>query len=146
MTDQFGVSDTIYLLGNTTFLVSVAFAPLVLAPFSELVGRKNIFVVSAFVFTMMMIPQALAPSIEGIIIPRIFLGMAGSVGNSITGGIVADLFVSHDRSLPMSFYALIVFVSQGVGPLASAWTVYAHSWRVTFWWQGAVALTSFLSL
>ncbi|PWN19317.1 MFS general substrate transporter [Microstroma glucosiphilum] len=146
VTAQFGISSTIYLLGNTTFLVSVAFAPLVLAPFSELVGRKNIFVVSAFVFTMMTIPQALAPNIEGIIIPRIFQGMAGSVGNSITGGIVADLFVSHDRSLPMSFYALIVFVSQGIGPLASAWTVYAHSWRVTFWWQGAVALTSFLSL
>lgn len=84
---EFHVSPFVFLLGNTFYLVSVAVAPLVLAPFSELVGRKFIFIVSAFVTVLMLIPQALAPSIYGLHIPRIFQGIAASCGNSVTGGV-----------------------------------------------------------
>ncbi|CAO1615035.1 unnamed protein product [Parajaminaea phylloscopi] len=143
---EFGISHNIYLLGNTSYLVAVAFAPLVLAPFSELVGRKIIFNISALLFAILMIPQALASNIYGIHLPRIIQGAVASCGNSVTGGIVADCFASHDRSLPMSAFALVVFIFQGLAPPLASYTVLSHSWRVSFWWQGAVGLLSAVSM
>lgn len=87
VTAEFGIDETVYLLGNTSYLVAVAIAPLILAPFSELVGRKVIFIVSAFITALMLIPQALATNIYGIHLPRIVQGAAASAGNSVTGGV-----------------------------------------------------------
>lgn len=84
---EFGISSQIYLLGNMTYLVSVATFGLVIAPFSELLGRKIIFIAAAFVTALMLIPQALATNIYGIIIPRIVQGAAASAGNSVVGGV-----------------------------------------------------------
>lgn len=84
---EFGIPKILFLLGNTTYLVSVAFAPLVLAPFSELVGRRLIFIISAFLTALMVLPQALATNIEAILISRVIQGAAASAGNSVTGGV-----------------------------------------------------------
>lgn len=146
VTSEFGCSSTVFLLGNTTYLVSVAFAPLVLAPFSELVGRQVIFLISAFLTAALLIPQALAYNIEGILIPRIIQGAAASAGNSVTGGIVADLFSPHERGFPMSVFALVVFVTQSFGPVSSSYTVLYHGWRISFWWQAGVAFLSFAAM
>lgn len=132
---ELGVSETVFLLGNTTYLGAVALAPLVLAPFSELFGRKWIFNVSAFLTAALMIPQALATNIYAILIPRLFAGIVASCGNSLVGGILSDIFPSHERGLPMSIFALTIFFSQGVAPLCAAFTVAEQGWRVAFWWQ-----------
>ena len=39
-------------------------------------------------------------------------GMAASVGNSMVGGTVADLFHADDRGLAMNVFALMIFVGQ----------------------------------
>lgn len=60
--------------------------------------------------------------------------------------IVADCFSSHDLSLPMSTFALVVFIFQAIGVPTSAYTVKSYSWRINLWWQGAVALLSAVSM
>lgn len=135
---EFGVSQTIFLLGNTTYLGAVAFAPLILAPFSEIIGRKWIFNASALLTAIMVIPQALATNVYGLLFPRLVMGIAASCGNSLVGGILADIFPSHQRGLPMSIFALAIFSGQGIAPLCASYTVKEHGWRISFWWQMAV--------
>jgi MFS family permease len=53
-------------LGVTTYVLGFAFGPLVWAPLSEARGRRMVYLVSWFVFTVFQIPCALAknPSIS----------------------------------------------------------------------------------
>lgn len=107
--DEFGVSETVFLLGNTLYLsVGIAFTPLLLAPLSEIFGRLPIFLASAMLFSLLYIAQALTPNITGLLIARFFQGCVASVGNSMTGGTVSDIYKSSDRGIPMSFFALLI--------------------------------------
>ncbi|PWN48561.1 MFS general substrate transporter [Violaceomyces palustris] len=133
----------VYLVGNTTYLLAISFTPLVLAPLSEVYGRTPIYLVASFVFMVTFIPQALAPNMAAILISRWFQGMAASVGNSMVAGSVSDMFHASERGFPMGLYALSVYIAQGVGPTASAFTTSQRSWRVILWWNGAVALFAF---
>lgn len=53
LTAKWGISGVVYNLSITIFCIGFALAPMVLAPFSELNGRRPIFVVSGVVFTGM---------------------------------------------------------------------------------------------
>ncbi|KAN0064882.1 hypothetical protein ACQY0O_001939 [Thecaphora frezii] len=139
-------TSLLYLLGNLLHLVAIAYTPMVLAPTSEVFGRRPIFVISTFIYALLYIPQALAPNISAILVSRWFQGMAGSVGNSMAAGVASDLFLAKDRGFAMSLFALIVFVAQGVAPLLTAYSLEAHSWRVAFWWYGAMALLAFFGM
>ena len=49
--DKWDISQVVYNLGITLFTLGFGIAPMVLAPFSEINGRRPIFVLSGLVFT-----------------------------------------------------------------------------------------------
>lgn len=51
LTEKWNVSRVVYNLGITLFCLGFGIAPMVLAPFSEINGRRPIFVTSGVVFT-----------------------------------------------------------------------------------------------
>ncbi|CAO1615117.1 unnamed protein product [Parajaminaea phylloscopi] len=144
--NDLNVSETAYLTGSTAYLVPVAIAPLFLAPLSEVFGRRWVCLIAVFIYTTMFIPHAVSTSMTCIIVPRIIQGITGSVGNTMVGGFVADMWPKASRSLPMSVFVLTVLMSQAVGSAASAWTAANPNmgWRWVFWWQGLVAFATFL--
>jgi hypothetical protein len=52
MSAEWKVSDVAVTVGITTFTSGFAVGPMFLAPISEVVGRKNVFVATAFLFTI----------------------------------------------------------------------------------------------
>jgi hypothetical protein len=48
---KWNVSSTVFNLGVTLYMVTFAFAPMILAPFSEINGRRPVFVLSGLAFT-----------------------------------------------------------------------------------------------
>lgn len=57
LTRKWGISAVVYNLTITLFCIGFALAPMVLAPFSEINGRRPIFVVSGIVFVGMYRPR-----------------------------------------------------------------------------------------
>jgi hypothetical protein len=53
LTRKWGISKVVYNLGITLFTLGFGIAPMVLAPFSEINGRRSIFILSGLVFTGM---------------------------------------------------------------------------------------------
>lgn len=53
LSKKWGISVVVYNLSITIFCVGFALAPMVLAPFSEINGRKPIFIASGIVFVGM---------------------------------------------------------------------------------------------
>ncbi|CAO1638377.1 unnamed protein product [Parajaminaea phylloscopi] len=121
--------------GNATYISALAIAPLILAPLSESHGRKTVFLVSVAIYTLSIIPQALAPNIGLILAFRFINGAASSVGASMAGGTVSDTFAPEDSALPMALFSLAVWWGQGIGPLLTTWTVATRGWRSVAWWN-----------
>lgn len=85
MTDEFGVANVVGQLGLTTFNCACAIAPLFLAPFCELVGRREVFLSAYFGFTVIFILIADAPNIGAVLAGRLLSGIFGSCGTILVG-------------------------------------------------------------
>lgn len=51
LTKQWGISSVVYNLGITIFCIGFALAPMIIAPFSEVNGRRPVFIASGILFT-----------------------------------------------------------------------------------------------
>jgi MFS family permease len=73
MMDEFDVtSDPVATLGITTYLLGLGVGSVVLAPLSELYGRRPVYLVSMFIFMLLVLPCALAHDLVSVLIWRFF--------------------------------------------------------------------------
>jgi MFS family permease len=140
LADDLQTTQTIILLGITTFCAGFGLAPMVLAPVSEIWGRYPVFVVAGFVFVAFEAACALVTDLAGMLIARFFVGAGASVFSSVVGGVLADLWDKEDRNSPMSLFSCGVLAGTGAGPLVAAAFVArvrdaTTAWRWTFWHQ-----------
>lgn len=104
---SFDISDrTIALLGLTTYLLGLALGCLVLAPLSEMYGRRPIYVVTGALYAALILPVALAPNYAAVVASRIFSGFFGSATVASAPGTVNDLISSKHRALAFSLWSL----------------------------------------
>ena len=71
--------DTQSVIATTTgFVIMLGIGPLVLAPVSETLGRRVVYMVCFAIFTVLQIPTALAPNIGTLVAVRTISGFFGS--------------------------------------------------------------------
>jgi hypothetical protein len=66
-------NETIVTLGITTYLVGLAIGSLIMAPMSELFGRKIVYIVCQAITMILIIPTGLATSLAEILVVRFFM-------------------------------------------------------------------------
>lgn len=71
--------------------------------------------ISAVIFMLCYIPVAVTKEIWVIIFFRGIQGAAASAGNSLVGGVVADVFAADTRGLPMTMFSFFILAGQGFG-------------------------------
>ncbi|KIX09010.1 uncharacterized protein Z518_00088 [Rhinocladiella mackenziei CBS 650.93] len=135
MTQKWGVSNVAYNMGITIFTVGFGIAPMVLAPFSEINGRRPVFIVTGLLFVICQLGCALTDSYGGMLAARFFLGVGGSTFSTMVGGILADVWVTADRNTPMVLFTGATLLGTGLGPLVSGFVAQRLSWRWVFWIQ-----------
>jgi MFS family permease len=99
-------SETIPVLGITTYMIGLAIGSVVLAPLSEMYGRRPIYLVAMAMFGILTIPCALAPSLEAIFVTRFFGAIAGSAMISNAPGTVNDIVLEEHRALAFSIWSI----------------------------------------
>lgn len=135
MSAEYGVSELAALTGLTSFCVGFAICPMVLAPFSEIQGRYPVFVIAGIIFEAMQIACALTPNLAGMIVARFFVGAGSSVFSSMVGGVISDLYHTHERNTPMALFSGGALFGTGVGPLVASLLAQHLHWRWVFWVQ-----------
>ncbi|KAL2861739.1 major facilitator superfamily domain-containing protein [Aspergillus pseudodeflectus] len=143
LTAKWGVSRVVYNLGITLFCLGFGIAPMVLAPFSEINGRRPIFVSSGVVFTVCLVGCGATDSFAGLLVARFFLGIGGSTFSTMVGGVISDIYHAEDRNTPMSYFAGSVLFGTGLGPLITGFIQQRASWRWIYYSQ-AIAAAGFL--
>ncbi|KAI9650528.1 hypothetical protein NHQ30_000544 [Ciborinia camelliae] len=118
MAELWHVSDVAILVGITTFCTGFGIAPMALAPFSELNGRKPIFVTSGVLFFVTQICCAVTRSYPGMLVARFFVGCGSSVFSTMVGGVISDIHHKEGRNTPMALFSGAALFGTGLGPLA----------------------------
>jgi hypothetical protein len=73
MMKEFGVtSEPLATLGVTMYLVGLAAGSLILAPLSEIYGRRPVYIGALAVFCLLILPCALATSLAEVLVVRFF--------------------------------------------------------------------------
>ncbi|CAO1620164.1 unnamed protein product [Parajaminaea phylloscopi] len=123
------------LLPVSLFVLGLGVGPFCLAPASELVGRRPVYLATSVIFILFNIGSALAPSFAGLCVLRFIAGAVGSTGPSLGAGTISDLFAPVERGRAQSLYGLGPLMGPVVGNIIGGWIVQDHprSWRWLLW-------------
>ncbi len=135
ITTKWGISQTVAYLGITTFVVGFGIAPMVLAPFSELNGRRRVFVLTGLLFFVSQVACGATQSFAGLLVARFFVGVGGSTFSSTIGGVISDIYLKEERNTPMALFSGAALFGVGLGPLVSGFVAQNLDWRWVFWVQ-----------
>jgi MFS family permease len=71
--EEFSISsNTTITLGMTAYMMGLAVGPLILAPMSELYGRRPVYLISLFLFSLLVIPACIAKNYVTLLVTRFF--------------------------------------------------------------------------
>lgn len=133
---EFHVSQEVFTLGVSLYVLGFAIGPLVWAPLSELYGRQLLFTGTYAVLTVFNAGAAGANSMATLIVLRFFAGTFGSSPLTNAGGVIADMFPSNQRGLGMSIFAAAPFLGPVIGPIVGGFVGETIGWR---WNEGIMA-------
>jgi multidrug resistance protein len=130
------------------YVLGISTGPLVLAPCSEVYGKRIVYLLSLLCFMMLNIGCALAPNITVLTTLRFFSGVAGSVGPSLSSGSIGDMFTVLERGRPQAIASFGPVFGPVLGGVLGGFIVYYTSgWRWLLWTVAiAAGVTSFLSV
>ncbi|EKG12226.1 Sugar transporter conserved site, partial [Macrophomina phaseolina MS6] len=134
MMETFGISNkTLLVLGITTYLFGLALGSVILAPLSEMYGRRPIYLVAMALFTLLVLPCALAQNLEAVLITRFFGALAGSAMISNAPGTVGDIVSDEYRALAFSIWSIGPMNGPVIGPIMGGFVFQYLGWRWTNW-------------
>ncbi|KAI9887701.1 MAG: hypothetical protein M1823_000450 [Watsoniomyces obsoletus] len=133
LTREFECSRLVATLGLSLFVMGLGIGPMLLAPLSEFYGRRPIYIISFASFIVWIVPSAVAPNIQTMLVARFFDGLSGSAFLSVAGGTVGDMFPKSELQLPMMVYTASPFVGPELGPLLGGFINQFAHWRWTFY-------------
>ncbi|EYE92297.1 MFS general substrate transporter [Aspergillus ruber CBS 135680] len=132
MANEWDVSQEVVIVGVTTFTCGFAVGPMFLAPFSEINGRKPVYVGTAILFTVCQLYCAVCRSFTGMLVARFWAGIGGSTFSTMVGGIVADIYPAQKRNTPMACFSSAALFGTGLGPLVCGFIAEYTTWRWIF--------------
>ncbi|KAH9825920.1 hypothetical protein Tdes44962_MAKER03843 [Teratosphaeria destructans] len=132
-------SKEIGQLGLFTFNMTCAIAPMVLAPFCEMVGRKIVYSSAYLCFSLCFIGLALGQNIATILVMRTLLGLFGCVGTILVGGTFDDMYRPQDRGRPMALFTFVAIFGTVAAPIYAGFIDETIGWR---WIEGIQGLAN----
>lgn len=152
MMEEFGItSKTTVTLGMTTYMLGLATGPLILAPMSELYGRRPVYLISLFLFFVFTLPACLAKNFATVLVVRFFgyakplsnfftyhvlkssSAFVGSVTLSNAPGTIGDIFDENQRTMALAIFCLAPQNAPVIGPIFGGLVYGNFGWRWTNW-------------
>lgn len=126
---EYGVIEVVGILGITLYVLGFALGPVVYGPLSELYGRRNLLIISAFGFTLFQFAVATGENLQTILICRFFAGCVGAAPLAVIPAAMSDMFDNYSRGKVISIFSLTVFLGPILTPVYSSYIVQHTTWR-----------------
>jgi multidrug resistance protein len=121
------------------FVLGFAFGPLLVAPLSEIYGRRPVYLVSITLFLIFTIACAVSNSLGMLIAFRFFCGCAGSTAITLGGATIGDSFPKDKRGAAMAIWGMGPMLGPILGPIVGGYFSEAKGWRWIFWLQAMIS-------
>jgi hypothetical protein len=106
LVDEWGISRNTGILGVTTYLLGMACGSVVLAPLSEMYGRRPVYIIALGLFVVFVLPCALAKNIATILVFRFIGAFCAAAMISNAPGTVNDISDEEHRALAFSIWSI----------------------------------------
>ncbi|CAH7688562.1 major facilitator superfamily domain-containing protein [Phakopsora pachyrhizi] len=134
ISEQFKVSETISALITSLYLCGYIAGPLIWAPLSEMVGRRPIFIITLFCYSIFQLGDALNTNIVTILISRFFSGFFATAPLTNSGGVFADIWDPFGRAISMTLFTTGTFIGPALGPVVGYFVASSSlGYRWIFW-------------
>lgn len=121
-----------WLLVNSLILIGVGLAPLLLAPLSEVYGRKPVLIYGTMYFTVWNAACGGSQTLVQILVLRLLSGFGASVADSIAGGFMSDLWKADERGKAFAVFMAAPLLGPALGPICGAFIAEGTTWRWVF--------------
>ncbi|EME46603.1 hypothetical protein DOTSEDRAFT_70575 [Dothistroma septosporum NZE10] len=133
MREEFGTNETVGILGVTTYLLGMATGSVVLAPLSEMYGRRPIYLIVMALFVVFVIPCAVAKNMATILVARFLGAFCAAAMISNAPGTVNDIVDGDHRALAFSVWSIGPMNGPVIGPVVGGFVYQYLGWRWTNW-------------
>ncbi|KAJ3578624.1 hypothetical protein NPX13_g1937 [Xylaria arbuscula] len=122
-----------WFLVNSLILVGVGLTPLLLAPLSEVYGRKPVLIVASTIFVIWNVACGASSTLGQILAFRLLSGFGASVADALAGGLMSDLWSPEERGRAFAFYMAAPLLGPALGPILGAFISEGTDWRWIFY-------------
>jgi EmrB/QacA subfamily drug resistance transporter len=123
---QLGLVETVYIFAFSLFLLPAG-------RLGDIYGRKKIFTIGIFAFTVGTVLVSLAFTIESFIVFRFFQGCGGAMISGTSVAILSSVFPPDKRGQAMGIIVGCVYLGLSLGPVLSGFMVTHLGWRWIFY-------------
>ncbi|KKK13082.1 hypothetical protein P175DRAFT_0469214 [Aspergillus ochraceoroseus IBT 24754] len=128
------VSEVAESLATGLYLVGMGLGSLIAGPFSETFGRNVVYITSMAVFMIWIMASGLAPNFGAQITFRLLAGCSASTPLVCSGGSIADMYNSIEKTWSFPLYAIVSFGGPMIGAVMGAYIGPSSvSWRWVEW-------------
>ncbi|KAK9495947.1 major facilitator superfamily domain-containing protein [Lipomyces doorenjongii] len=132
--ESFGVTNTtLAALMVSIFVLAWAIVPLVVAPMSEIFGRRVVLHISIFILLVFNMACGLSKDLTQILVFRFLAGAGGAGPLAIGAGVVADIWNDDERTAAIGLFSIGPTAGPILAPIISGWIAMYLPWQWVFW-------------
>jgi MFS family permease len=106
---------------------------LLLAPLSEVYGRKPIIIIRSSIFAIWNTGCGAARNLGQMLAFRLLSGFGASVADATAGRFLSDLWRPEERGKAFAVYMAAPLLGPALGPILGAYISHGTNWRWIFW-------------
>ncbi|OQE46942.1 hypothetical protein PENCOP_c001G02718 [Penicillium coprophilum] len=140
----YNTTGSVINASNALYMAFMGIAAPFWGPFSQVWGRRPVFLVSAFLFFAFSIGTALAPNLPAYYIFRVLTAFQGTSFLVVGSSALGDVYEPRARATALGWFLSGTLIGPAFGPFIGGVIVTFRSWRVIFWLQAALGGSSTL--
>ncbi|MCJ1391464.1 hypothetical protein MMC18_004328 [Xylographa bjoerkii] len=127
------LDDAAANLTLSIFVLAFAFGPILLAPISEIYGRRPVWLLSGVFYVIFNTVCGFAQDNATMVAARFLAGIGASVEFAVTNPVLADCWRPEQRGLSLSISMFIPLLGTAIGPIIGGVITDKIGWRWLFW-------------
>ncbi|KAJ5718259.1 MFS general substrate transporter [Penicillium malachiteum] len=125
----------------TSYMVVAGVAPTILGDMADITGRRNVYLLTLFVYVVANIGQGVQSSWIALFLLRMLQSAGGAATIAMGYGVISDIAAPSERAGYVGVVLLGPNFATAIGPIVGSASVEGPGWRWIFWVPALIAGT-----